>query len=102
MANLEMLIEAQVESPPEQAREFVIRRPGVFGEWRAVMPVLLDQRPATATLVEYIVRLFQRQRPSEAAAVGLLGLAMVVRMTLARANKPDAETEDWEWAQEVA
>ena len=49
-------------------------------------------------LVEYLVRLFQRQRPTEAASVGLLGLAAVVRMALARANK---EAENWEWAQEV-
>jgi len=31
-----------------------------------------------------------------------MGLAMVVRMTLARANKTDEEAGDWEWAQEVA
>ena len=102
MANLIILIEARVESLPGQAREFVITRPGVVGQWRAVLPTLLDQRPATATLVEYLVRLFQRQRPSVAATVGLLGLTAVVQMALARANRADEEGGDWEWAQEVA
>lgn len=102
MANLKILLEARVESRPEQAREIIIARPGVTGEWRAVLPILLDRRPATATLVEYVVRLFQRQRPSEAAMVGLMGVAMVVGMALARANELDKETGDWKWAQEVA
>ncbi|MFD2717447.1 hypothetical protein ACFST9_01890 [Hymenobacter monticola] len=102
MGNLIILIEARVESLPGQAREFIIARPGVPSQWRAVLPVLLDQRPATSILVEYVVRLFQRQRPSLAATVGLLGLTVLVRMTLARANRPDEAAEDWEWAQEVA
>lgn len=102
MANLTMLIEARVESLPGQARELIITRPGVAGQWRAVLPTLLDQRPATSTLVEYVVRLFQRQWPSVAAMVGLLGLTVVVRMALARANKLNEEAGDWEWAQEVA
>lgn len=97
-----MLMEARVESRPGQAREFIIARPGVVGEWRAVLPARLDQRPATATLVAYVVRLFQRQRPSEAATVGLMGLTVVVRMALARANAADEGAGDWEWAQEVA
>ena len=97
-----MLIEARVESLPGQARELIIVRPGLVGEWRAVLPGLLDQRPATATLVEYVVRLFQRQRPSLAAMVGLLGLTVVVRMALLQANMPNEEGGDWEWAQEVA
>ena len=87
-----------MDSKPEIIRELVVFRPGVSWEWRAGLPALLDQRPAPAMLVEYLVRLFQRQRPTEAASVGLLGLAAVVRMALARANK---EAENWEWAQEV-
>ena len=102
MANLTMLIEARVESLPGQARELIISRPGDFGQWRAVLPVMLDNQPATTTLVEYVVRLFQRQRPSLAASVGLLSLAMVVRMALAQADMPNEEGGDWEWAQEVA
>ena len=98
MGNVMMLLEVRVESIPGAVRELVISRPGVSWEWRAGLPALLDQRPAPAVLVEYLVRLFQRQRPTEAASVGLLGLAAVVRMALARANK---EAENWEWAQEV-
>ena len=98
MANLEMLLGVRVESKPEVMRELVVFQPGVSWEWRTGLPALLDQRPAPAMLVEYLVRLFQRQRPTEAASVGLLGLAAVVRMALARANE---EAEDWEWAQEV-
>ena len=99
MGNLMMLLEVRVESIPGAVRELVISRPGVSWEWRAELLALLDQRPAPAMLVEYLVRLFQRQRPTEAASVGLLSLAAVVRMALARANE---EPEDWEWAQEVA
>ena len=99
MANLMLLIGARVESLPGQVRELVIHRPRVLGEWRAELPTLLDQQPVTATLVEYLVRLYQRQRPSEAAAVGLLGLSAVVRMALAKAN---AVPGDWEVAQVVA
>ena len=94
-----MLLEVRVESIPGDVRELVISRPGVSWKWRTGLPALLDQRPAPTMLVEYLVRLFQRQRPTEAASVGLLGLAAVVQMALARANE---EAEDWEWAQEVA
>ncbi|MBC8085362.1 MAG: hypothetical protein H7Z21_19360 [Hymenobacter sp.] len=99
MANLIMLLGVRVESRPGAVRELVVTRLGVSWEWRAGLPALLNQRPAPAMLVEYLVRLFQRQRPTEAASVGLLGLASVVQMALARANEED---EDWEWAQEVA
>ena len=99
MANVMMLLGVRVESKLGAMRELVISRPGFTWEWRATLPMILDQRPALATLVEYLVRLFQRQRPTEAASVGLLGLAAVVRMALARENE---EAEDWEWAQEVA
>lgn len=94
-----MLLEVRVESRPGAVRELVISRPGVTWEWRAALPALLDQRPTPTVLVEYLVRLFLRQRPTEAASVGLLSLAAVVRMALARANEED---EEWEWAQEVA
>ena len=94
-----MLLGARVESTLVTVRELIISRPGFTWEWRAELPALLDQRPASATLVEFLVRLFQRQRPTEAASVGLLGLTMMVRMALARANE---KAEDWEWAQEVA
>ena len=94
-----MLLGGRVESIPGAVRELVVTRPGVAGEWRAGLPALLDQRPAPAVLVEYLVRLFQRQRPTEAASVGLLGLAAVVRMALARANE---DAKDWKWAQKVA
>ena len=99
MANLIMLLGVRVESTPGMVRELVVTRPGASWEWRAGLPALMDQRPAPAVLVEYLVRLFQRQRPTEAASVGLLSLASVVRMALARANEED---EEWEWAQEVA
>jgi len=102
MANLKMLIEARVESLPGRLRELIISRSDGVGEWRMELPALLDQRLATPTLVEYVVRLFQRQRPGVAAMVGLLGLTVVVRMALAPANKADEEGGDWEWAQEVA
>ena len=52
MANLKMLIEARVESLPERLRELIISRPGVISEWRTELPALLDQLPATPTLVE--------------------------------------------------
>ena len=97
-----MLIEVRVEGLPGKARELIISPPGDFGQWRAVLPVMLDNQTATATLVEYVVRLFQRQRPSLAASVGLLSLAMVVRMALAQADMLKEEGGDWEWAQEVA
>ena len=90
---------ARVEGQPGQEREMVITLLGEIGEWRTTLPKLLDQVPATAVLVEYVVRLYQRQRPTEAAAAGMSGLLVVVRMALARANE---EPEDWEWAQEVA
>ncbi len=99
MANLIMLLGVRVESKPGAVRELVVTRPGSFWEWRAGLPALLDQRPAPAMLVEYLVRLFQRQRPTEAASVGLMSLAAVVRIALERANEED---EEWEWAQEVA
>jgi len=99
MANLIMLLGVRVESTPGMVRELVVTRPGASWEWRAGLPALMDQRPAPTVLVEYLVRLFQRQRPTEAASVGLLSLASVVRMALARANEED---EEWEWAQEVA
>lgn len=95
-----MLLGVRVESTPGVMRELVVTRPGGSWEWRAGLPALLDQRPTPAILVEYLVRLFQRQRPSEAASVGLLSLAAVIRMAIARANEEDEE--DWEWAQEVA
>ena len=94
-----MLLGVRVESTPGVVRELVVTRPGASWEWRAGLPALMDMRPAPAVLVEYLVRLFQRQRPTEAASVGLLGLTAVVRMALARANEED---EEWEWAQEVA
>lgn len=100
MGNLRMLVGARVEGQLGQEREMVISRLGGAEEWRATLPKLLDQVPATAALVEYVVRLFQRQRPTEAAAAGMAGLLAVVRMALARANE-EAE-EDWEWAEEVA
>ena len=102
MANLTMLIEARVESLPGQPREIVIYRPGSFVQWRAMLPVLLDRWPATAKLEEYVVRLFQRQRPGLAESVGLLNVALVVRMAVAQANMPKEKDGDWEWAQEVA
>ena len=64
--------------------------------------MLLDQWPTTAKLVEYVVRLFQRQRPGMAASVGLLNVALVVRMALTQAHLPKERDGDWEWAQEVA
>ena len=88
-----------MESKPAVVRELVVFRPRASWEWRAGLPALLDLRPAQPMLVEYLVRLFQRQRPTEAASVGLLSLATAIRMALARANE---EAEDWEWAQEVA
>ena len=91
---------ARVEGQPGQEREMVISRLGGNEEWRTPLPKLLDQVPATAALVEHVVRLFQRQRPSEAASAGMAGLLVVVRMALARANEEEAE--DWEWAEEVA
>ena len=100
MGNLRMLVGARVEGQPGQEREVVISRPGEVGEWRATLPRLLDQVPATAALVEYVVRLYQRQRPTEAAAAGMAGLLAVVQMALARANEEAAE--GWEWAEEVA
>ena len=95
-----MLLGVRVQSTPGAVRELVISRPGDSWEWRAGLPALLDQRPAPPLLVEYLVRLFQRQRPTEAASVGLLSLAAVVRIALTRAN--EEEDEEWEWAQEVA
>ena len=98
MGNLRMLVGARVEGQLGQEREMVISRLGGAEEWRTTLPKLLDQVPATAALVEYLVRLFQRQRPSEAAAVGLLGLSAVVRMALAKANM---NMGDWQIAQVV-
>lgn len=95
-----MLMGARVEGQPGQEREMVISRLGGGEEWRTTLPKLLDQVPATAALVEYVVRFFQRQRPSEAAAAGMAGLLAVVRMALAQANEEAAE--GWEWAEEVA
>ena len=100
MGNLRMLVGARVEGQLGQEREMVISRLGGAEEWRAALPKLLDQVPATAALVDYVVRLFQRQRPTEAAAAGMAGLLAVVRMALARANQ-EAQ-EGWEWAEEVA
>ncbi|MGI4886463.1 MAG: hypothetical protein ACRYFR_16020 [Janthinobacterium lividum] len=102
MSNLSLLMGARVETPPNRERVIIISRPGTTSAWQATLPRVLDQRLATATLVEYVVRLFQRQRPSEAAAVGLLGLAVVVRMALKRANETNGKAGVWEWAQEVS
>ena len=87
-----------MESIPGTVRELVISRPGVSWEWRAELPALLDQRPAPAMPVEYLVRLFQRQQLSVVAMVGLMGLTIVVRMALNRANK---EEDSWEEVQVI-
>ena len=100
MGNLRILVGARVEGQPGQEREMVIARLGGAEEWRTTLPKLLDQVPATAALVEHVVRLYLRQRPTEAAAAGMAGLLVVVRMAFARANEEAAE--GWEWAEEVA
>jgi hypothetical protein len=80
----------------------IVFRPGDTWEWRTELPTLLDQRPASATLVEYLVRLFQRQQPSKAALLGMVGLTLMLRLALAKGNKPKEKDGDWEWAQVVA
>ena len=94
-----MLIGARVETPPDRERVLIISRPGTASAWRATLPRLLDQRPATGTLVEYVVRLYQQQIPAEAADAGWTALSMMVRMSLGRTNKKE---DDWEAAQVVA
>ena len=99
MSNLSMLIGARVEMQPDLERVIIISRPGTASEWRATLPRLLDQQPATATLVEYVVRLYQRQMSTEAAAAGWTALSIMVNMSLGQAN---GEDEVWEAAQVVA
>lgn len=99
MSNLSLLMGARVETPPNRERVIIISRPGTTSAWQATLPRVLDQRPATGTLVEYVVRLYQRQMPAEAAAAGRTALAVMVRMSLGRANE---DADDWEAAQVVA
>ncbi|MDO3416652.1 hypothetical protein Q3A66_16405 [Hymenobacter sp. BT770] len=93
-----MLIGVRVETQPDLERVIIIWRQGTGSEWRAILPRLLDQRPATATLVEYVIRLYQRQMPAEAAAAGWPVLSMLVRMSLGIAN---GEEDAWEAAHVV-
>ena len=98
MTNLEMLLGVRVESKPGVMRELVVFRPRASWEWRAGLPALLDLRPAPPMLVQYVVRLFQRQQPSVAAGVGLLGLSTIIHMALEKANE---QVNDWDLAQIV-
>ena len=93
-----MLLGARVLTQPDLERVIVISRLGTTSEWRATLPRVLDQRSATATLVEYLVRLYQRQMPEEAAAAGRRALSIMVRMSLSQANE---EENGWESAQVV-
>ncbi|GAA4382128.1 hypothetical protein [Hymenobacter koreensis] len=94
MDGLTFVVAAHVAERREGiGREIVLVRPGLAPAWRAELPMLLDQRPATAALVEYVVKLYYRQMPVEAELTGWSALTGAVRLALARANKED----DGEW-----
>jgi hypothetical protein len=101
MDGLTFVVAAHVlERREELGREIVLIRPGLAPVWRVELPLLLDQRPATAALVEYVVKLYFRQMPVEADLIGLSALTGAIRLALARANRePDGE---WEYATIVA
>ncbi|GAB3843173.1 hypothetical protein [Hymenobacter jeollabukensis] len=101
MDGLTFVVAAHVlERREDPGREIVLTRPGLAPAWRAELPMILDQRPATAALVEYVVKLYFRQMPVEADLIGWSALTGVVRLALARAN---GEADDaWEWAEVVA
>lgn len=101
MDELTFVVAAQVvDAQPGPGREIILLRPGLAPEWRAALPLLLDQRPATAALVEYVVKLYFRQLPVEAELTGATALSAAVRLALARAN--GEADEGWEYAQVVA
>ncbi|AII50845.1 hypothetical protein [Hymenobacter sp. APR13] len=101
MNELTFVVAAQVvDARTGPGREIVLLRPGLAPEWRASLPHLLDQRPATAALVEYVVKLYFRQLPLEAELTGATALSAAVRLALARAN--GEADEGWEYAQVVA
>ncbi len=98
MEELTFLLGALVVERPGRAREIVVAKPGLAPAWRAELPTLLDQRPVSAVLVEYVVRLYGRQLPLEAELLGWQVLAEAVRGALARANGKD---EGWEWGEVI-
>lgn len=99
MEELAFLLGAYVVERSGQEREIIVAKPGLAPAWRAELPALLDQRPATAALVEYVVKLYQRQMPLEAELTGWAVLAGAVRLALAQANG-EAE-QAWEYGEVV-
>lgn len=98
---LTSLVTAQVVVRREESgREIILSRPGLAPVWRAELPLFLDRRPASVTLVEYIVKLYYRQVPVEAELIGWPALTSAVHFALARAN---GESDDgWAYAEIVA
>ena len=99
MANAFFMMGACVQGGPGAEREIVVSKPGMAA-WRAGLPPLLDQPPATAALVEYVVKLYFRQMPVEAELTGGAALATMVRSALAQAN--GQPTEEWECGEVVS
>ncbi|WP_198075006.1 hypothetical protein [Hymenobacter negativus] len=51
--------------------------------------------------MEYVVRLFQRQLLGLAASVGLMNVALVVRMALAQTSMPKEKDDASEWRRKL-
>jgi hypothetical protein len=89
---------AHVQEGSGAEREIVLSKPSAAA-WRVGLPARLDQPPATAALVEYVVKLYCRQMPVEAELTGCEALAALVRAALAQANGQPAE--EWECGEVV-
>ena len=98
MATAFFMMRAYVHVGPTVEREIVLAKPGAAA-WRASLPRRLDQPLATAALVEYVVKLYFRQMPTEAALTGWATLATMVQSALAQANGQQAE--EWECGEVV-
>jgi hypothetical protein len=98
MANALLIMGAHVQEGSGAEREIVLSKPSAAA-WRAGLPARLDQAPATAALVEYVVKLYFRQMPVEAELTGCEALTSLVRGALAQANGQPAE--EWECGEVV-
>jgi len=100
MEELTILLGAYVLERPGQEREIVLIKPGLAPAWRADLPSLLDQRPGSTALVDYVVKLYRRQMPAEAELTGGEALAEAVRGALARASGEEEQVWDLGWSSE--
>ena len=98
MADALFIIGARVRERPDAEREIILSKPS-GASWRAKLPSMLDKRPATAALVEYVVKLYFRQLPFEAQLTGWETLTAAVRLALTLANGENEE--EWEFGQEI-